>query len=111
MVGAAAFMYLGSSSNMGSSSIPGMIFAGRSNAMTSITKGRKLKDNSHSTPTFDEVYTGDVSLEDYRPIDPVPSSKSRIHHGTIQHGTPLMPYIPRPAPPPPSRPKHGVFFP
>ncbi|CAI9763051.1 unnamed protein product [Fraxinus pennsylvanica] len=110
MVGAAAFMYLDYSYKKGNFSNPGMVFTGRSNAMTLIITGRKLKDNSHSTPTFDEVYAGDVNLEDYRPIDPVPSPKGKTHHGTIlrgPHGT--MPYIPRPAPPPSSHPKHGDF--
>lgn len=39
-------------------------------------------------------------LEDYRPIDPVPSSMTSVRPGPIQHGTPLMPYIPKPSPPP-----------
>ncbi|CAA2975187.1 Hypothetical predicted protein [Olea europaea subsp. europaea] len=111
MVGAAAFMYLDYSHKKGNSSNPGMVFTGSSNAMASLIKSRKLEDNSHSTPTLDEVYAGDMNLEDYRPIDPVPSPKAKIHHGTIlrgPHGT--MPYIPRPAPSPPSsHPKHGGF--
>lgn len=41
-----------------------------------------------------------VNLEDYRPIDPVPSSKASIRPGPIQHGTPFLPYIPKPSPPP-----------
>lgn len=59
-------------------------------------------------PTPDEDNAGHVSLEDYRPIDPVPSSKASIRPGPVQHGTPLMPFIPKPSPsPPPTRPKRG----
>ncbi|EPS64163.1 hypothetical protein M569_10620, partial [Genlisea aurea] len=42
-----------------------------------------------------------VELEDYRPIDAIPSSTNSIKHGPIQHGAPLMPYIPESPPPPP----------
>lgn len=40
-----------------------------------------------------------MTLEDYNPIDPVPSSKASIKPGPIEHGTPIMPYIPKPSPP------------
>ncbi|CAN6450305.1 unnamed protein product [Victoria cruziana] len=40
-----------------------------------------------------------ISLEDYHPIDPVPTSKTTVKSGPIEHGTPLIPYIPQPAPP------------
>ena len=48
-----------------------------------------------------EIHGGDVSLEDYHPFDPSPSSKASIRPGPIQHGTPLNPYIPAPNPSPP----------
>ncbi|CAL1395893.1 unnamed protein product [Linum trigynum] len=51
----------------------------------------------------EEEEAGDVGLQDYRPIDPVPSSKAAVKPGPIEHGTPLNPFIPRsppPAPPP-----------
>lgn len=51
---------------------------------------------------------GNVHLEDYRPIDPIPSSTASIRPGPIQHGTPLMPYMPGPSPPP-SEAKRGEF--
>ncbi|CAI9115942.1 OLC1v1016960C2 [Oldenlandia corymbosa var. corymbosa] len=63
---------------------------------TGTLKNRKLKEHratGKAAPGHDE-------LEDYRPIDPVPSSKASIRPGPIQHGTPLMPYIPKPSPPP-----------
>ncbi|KAK6139012.1 hypothetical protein DH2020_027241 [Rehmannia glutinosa] len=75
------------------------------NAMASIVKSRKLKDYM-DPPSSDQDDAGYVNLEDYRPIDPVPSSKASIRPGPIQHGTPLMPYIPKPSPPP-SQPKRG----
>lgn len=56
---------------------------------------------------------GRIETEDYPPFDPSPNSKAMVKAGPIEHGTPLMPYIPRPTPPlhqitpPPSNPKHG----
>lgn len=58
-----------------------------------------LQEN-YKTPPSDQDDAGNASLEDYRPIDPVPSSKASVRPGPIQHGTPLMPYIPWSAPPP-----------
>lgn len=76
--------------------------------MSLTMKRRKLKRNMDH-PREDADVEGDVNLEDYRPIDPIPSSTTSIRHGPIQHGTPLMPYIPKPSPPPPSQAKHGEF--
>ncbi|KAI4375052.1 hypothetical protein MLD38_012966 [Melastoma candidum] len=42
---------------------------------------------------------GSVSLEDYQPADPSPSSKASVKPGPIEHGAPLLPYMPNPAPP------------
>lgn len=58
--------------------------------------------------TKEKHYTNDVDLQDYHPIDPVPSSRDYIHTGPIEHGTPLMPYIPGPSPPPEQE-NHGEF--
>lgn len=52
------------------------------------------------TASTDKDGTDHYVLEDYRPVDPSPSSKASIRPGPIQHGTPLMPYIPKPSPPP-----------
>ncbi|KAL0368955.1 UNVERIFIED_CONTAM: hypothetical protein Scaly_1114400 [Sesamum calycinum] len=62
-------------------------------------QGRKLKVDI-DPPRKDENDAGLVQLEDYRPIDPVPSSTGSIRPGPIQHDAPLMPYIPEPSPPP-----------
>ncbi|KAJ8537874.1 hypothetical protein K7X08_014414 [Anisodus acutangulus] len=74
------------------------------NELTMTIKSRKLQGNGYGPSTDD---AGKINLEDYRhPMDPVPSSKASVRPGPIQHGTPLMPYIPKlPAPPPsPSKP-------
>ncbi|KAL1546898.1 hypothetical protein AAHA92_23435 [Salvia divinorum] len=100
LVGTAAFVYHGFSCGGRLSSNPGMVTRG-SNAMPLVLKSRKLKENRDPpTPDEDEAC---FNLEDYRPIDPVPNSKASIRHGPIQHGTPLMPYIP----PAPGTPQHG----
>ncbi|WOG98960.1 hypothetical protein DCAR_0418306 [Daucus carota subsp. sativus] len=73
---------------------------------------RKLKGLSASR---DKMSDGQLNLEDYGPNDPAPSSKASVRPGPIQHGTPLMPYIPKPspaappAPPAPGHPKLGAL--
>ncbi|KAK6115788.1 hypothetical protein DH2020_008057 [Rehmannia glutinosa] len=97
LIGTAAFMYLGYSSNGSTALNQGMVSIGSRKAMALTTKRRKLKGNiDPSSKNEDDA----VNLEDYRPIDPVPSSTASIRPGPIQHGTPLMPYIPEPSPPP-----------
>ncbi|KAM3289633.1 putative protein isoform X1 [Capsicum chacoense] len=58
-----------------------------------------LQGNGYG-PSTNEGDSSNFGLEDYRPIDPVPSSKASVRAGPIEHGTPLMPYIPKPSPPP-----------
>ncbi|XP_073051553.1 uncharacterized protein [Primulina eburnea] len=97
VIGTAACVYLGYSSNGStSSSTRGMASITNKPAMASTVKSRKLKEEMAPS-------TGRVSLNDYGLIDPVPSSIASIRPGPIQHGTPLMPYIPRSSPPPPTR--------
>ncbi|MQL95085.1 hypothetical protein Taro_027736 [Colocasia esculenta] len=48
-----------------------------------------------------------INIEDYSPFDPVPNSKAAVKAGPIEHGTPLMPYVPKPEPPP-SHPGYGA---
>ncbi|XP_057794363.1 uncharacterized protein LOC131010741 isoform X2 [Salvia miltiorrhiza] len=116
LIGTAAFVYHGYSSKGRFSSNPaGFMYHGyssagslisnpASNAMTLVLKSRRLKENRYPpTPHRDEAH---INLEDYRPIDPVPNSKASIRPGPIQHGTPLMPYIPNPSPTP-GKPQHG----
>lgn len=40
-----------------------------------------------------------MNLEDYQPVDPTPGSSAAITYGPIEHGTPVMPYIPKLTPP------------
>ncbi|XP_042008243.1 uncharacterized protein LOC121756885 isoform X2 [Salvia splendens] len=107
VMGAAAFLYLSSLSKEGTIINPGMVSIGRVKAMALTIKRRKVKqDMDHPSKAAD--VEGNVHLEDYRPIDPIPSSTASIIPGPIQHGTPLMPYMPGPSPPP-SEAKRGEF--
>ncbi|MFS7988384.1 hypothetical protein Hanom_Chr11g01034201 [Helianthus anomalus] len=74
---------------------PGSDHVGNKKMMELSKPSRKLKDYIH-----DEGDNGGMDVDDYLPNDPVPSSKA-IRPGPIEHGTPLMPYIPKPAPPSP----------
>ncbi|XVE70178.1 hypothetical protein DITRI_Ditri10aG0051600 [Diplodiscus trichospermus] len=69
---------------------------------SSIGTSRKLKENGYNPSNGTK---SNVDLEDYHPIDPVPSSKASIKPGPIEHGSPLIPYIPKPSPP--GHPKSG----
>ncbi|KAL3514388.1 hypothetical protein ACH5RR_027105 [Cinchona calisaya] len=73
------------------------VFDQHGSDITVTIKNRKLKEYA---AIADKDESGHAELEDYRPIDPVPSSKASIRPGPIQHGTPLMPYIPKSSPPP-----------
>ncbi|KAK1407550.1 hypothetical protein QVD17_39169 [Tagetes erecta] len=61
---------------------------------------RKLKEKPNIDPY--EGKASSIDLLDYHGTDPVPSSKTSIRHGPIQHDVPLMPYIPKPPPPEPN---------
>ncbi|XP_034676972.1 uncharacterized protein LOC117907521 [Vitis riparia] len=100
------FMFL----HCSGSSIPDMVFTHHVGSVTMKATSRKLKVNGyeHNLGTDKKIIAGNVNLEDYHPIDPVPSSKASIKPGPIQHGTPLIPYIPKPSPP--GHPKPGGFF-
>lgn len=62
----------------------------------------KLQESGYNFGSDKKSQVGNVNLDDYHPIDPAPSSKTSIRPGPIQHGTPVIPYIPRPSPPTPS---------
>ncbi|KAA8537839.1 hypothetical protein F0562_027581 [Nyssa sinensis] len=99
-----ALVFLSFSSKGSSTSVSDMALTRHGNGMTITATSRKLKEDGHTSSKTD---AGNVNLEDYHPIDPVPSSKAYIKPGPIQHGTPLMPYIPKPSPP--GHPNHGGF--
>ncbi|XP_043710855.1 uncharacterized protein LOC122659784 [Telopea speciosissima] len=65
-----------------------------------VTASRKLKENNYKLHVEKmKRDVGNMNLEDYHPVDPAPDSRSTIKEGPIEHGTPLMPYIPTPGPP------------
>ncbi|KAL4583433.1 hypothetical protein LXL04_008006 [Taraxacum kok-saghyz] len=84
------------------SAMPGSDLAEHKNIADFTKPSRKLK--SQESP-HDESGDGGVEMYDYFPNDPVPSSKAAaLRPGPIEHGTPLMPYIPKPEPPGPNDP-------
>ncbi|OIT03367.1 PREDICTED: uncharacterized protein LOC109225467 isoform X2 [Nicotiana attenuata] len=94
-----AFVSFNCFSTGATSSVPGMSFQWQSNDMAMTIRSRKLQGNGFG-PSTNEGDSSNLDLEDYRPIDPVPSTKASIRPGPVEHGTPLMPYIPKPSPPP-----------
>uniref|UniRef100_A0A0D9VQZ2 Uncharacterized protein n=1 Tax=Leersia perrieri TaxID=77586 RepID=A0A0D9VQZ2_9ORYZ len=62
--------------------------------------GRRLQERRFSFPNRKTRALENVRIDDYRPVDPSPNSKATIGAGPIEHGTPLLPYVPRPTPPP-----------
>ncbi|KAF2937886.1 uncharacterized protein [Oryza sativa Japonica Group] len=62
--------------------------------------GRRLQERRLSSTNRKTRALENVRIDDYRPVDPSPSSKATIGAGPIEHGTPLLPYVPRPKPPP-----------
>ncbi|XP_022155067.1 uncharacterized protein LOC111021399 isoform X2 [Momordica charantia] len=78
-------------------------------SFSAIPLNRKLKfqNDEYDSPRRNKVHQGDLNLDDYHPIDPVPSSKTSVKPGPIEHGTPLLPHIPNP--PPPDQPQPGDF--
>ncbi|XP_028092577.1 uncharacterized protein LOC114292750 [Camellia sinensis] len=99
-------IFLSFSTEGRTSSVPDMALTRHGDGMAVMARNRKLKENGYASST-DKSNAGSVNLEDYNPIDPVPSSKASLRPGPIQHGTPLMPYIPKPSPP--GHPKPGGF--
>ncbi|RVW72398.1 hypothetical protein CK203_053632 [Vitis vinifera] len=65
---------------------------------------RKLELGSYKPSTEQRKSNpGNLNLEDYHPIDPSPSSRAAITSGPIEHGTPIIPYIPNVPPPCPPK--------
>ncbi|XP_059637110.1 uncharacterized protein LOC132279193 [Cornus florida] len=104
-----ALMFLSFFNKGSTSSVPDTAFTSHRNGMTMTATSRKLKEHVHTSSSSDKGDAGNVNLEDYQPVDPVPSSKASIKPGPIEHGTPLMPNIPKPSPP--GQPDHIVGFP
>ncbi|XP_072147177.1 uncharacterized protein [Setaria viridis] len=64
--------------------------------------GRKLKERYtiRKTRGLENIRT-----DDYQPVDPSPSSKATIRPGPIEHGAPILPYVPQYPPPPGGHPE------
>ncbi|KAM1088864.1 hypothetical protein ACFX19_016919 [Malus domestica] len=88
--------FLSVSSSRNGSLFPDSIFNHHADGPKMIVRNRKLKESGNA---------GNVNLDDYQPIDPSPSSKASIKPGPIEHGAPIIPYIPKPSPP--ARPNPG----
>ncbi|XP_041016649.1 uncharacterized protein LOC121259208 [Juglans microcarpa x Juglans regia] len=100
------FLFINFSCSITGSFIPDKAFAHHGgDGMIMTATSRRLKENGYNSHSNRKRHAGNVNLDDYHPIDPVPSSKASIKPGPIQHETPLNPYIPRPSPP--DHPKNG----
>lgn len=110
LVVGATLSFLNFLSPTSASWFPDFIATNCDDKATSIAVSRKLKENGSGTiksSSYNKDDIGQVTLDDYNPIDPVPSSsKASINPGPIEHGTPLNPYI-IPKPSPPNHPKPG----
>ncbi|KAF2309651.1 hypothetical protein GH714_004459 [Hevea brasiliensis] len=100
-----ALMFLNFSFATTTLSISDVVFTDRSNRMIMTETNRKLKENSYNHKIDKNNDARNLTLDDYHPIDPAPSSKASIKPGPIEHGTPLNPYIPKHPPPSPAPPK------
>ncbi|XP_059461123.1 uncharacterized protein LOC132190218 isoform X2 [Corylus avellana] len=94
-----AFLFLNFPCTVTASFVPETAVGHHGDGMAMTITSRRLKENGKNPVSDKKSDVGKVILEDYRPIDPVPCSKASIRPGPIQHGTPLMPYIPGPSPP------------
>ncbi|XP_010277079.1 PREDICTED: uncharacterized protein LOC104611636 [Nelumbo nucifera] len=86
-----------------SSSVYGKVSPSHGDTMMVFSSYRKLKDENYSPSKRKNL--GNLNLEDYGHLDPPPSSSSRetIKSGPIEYGTPVIPYIPKRAPPSPPK--------
>ncbi|KAJ9166318.1 hypothetical protein P3X46_021092 [Hevea brasiliensis] len=100
-----ALMFLNFSFATTTLSISDVVFTDRSSRMIMTETNRKLKENSYNRKIDKNNDARNLTLDDYHPIDPAPSSKASIKPGPIEHGTPLNPYIPKHPPPSPAPPK------
>ncbi|XP_058069909.1 uncharacterized protein LOC131218989 isoform X1 [Magnolia sinica] len=93
----------------GFNQIPDSVFHDNEERVLTMPTHRKLKERIYKLNGVlkKKRDLSSVNLEDYRPVDPVPSSKASIKPGPTPHGTPLIPYIPQPTPPNHPGPKHG----
>ncbi|XP_014504508.1 uncharacterized protein LOC106764688 [Vigna radiata var. radiata] len=71
---------------------PDFIGTNHGDKATQIAVSRKLKENGDMSK---------VILTDYNGVDPPPGSRTKasLYPDPIEHGSPLIPYIPKPSPP------------
>lgn len=63
---------------------------------------RKFNGQSYNQNSIDYRRSlFDIDLKDYQSVDPVPSSRTTIRSGPIEHNAPLNPWIISHPPPPP----------
>ncbi|BAT82605.1 hypothetical protein VIGAN_03264600 [Vigna angularis var. angularis] len=82
---------------------PDFIGTNNGHKATLIAVSRKLKENGNNVKSGISN-NGDMSqviLTDYNPVDPTPGSRTKasLYPDPIEHGSPLIPYIPKPSPP------------
>ncbi|XP_027333699.1 uncharacterized protein LOC113848409 [Abrus precatorius] len=111
LVAGTALTFFNLLSPTGASWFPDLVATNCGDKTTLIPVSRKLKENGSSIRSNikKKGNIGEVTLNDYNPIDPVPSSsKAAVNPGPIEHGTPTNPYV-IPKPPPPSHPRPGDY--
>ncbi|KAK7383207.1 hypothetical protein VNO78_28880 [Psophocarpus tetragonolobus] len=111
LVVGATVTFLNFLSPTGASWFPDFIAPNCGDEATLIAVGsRKLKEDDSSIKSSNnkgDMSQGTLHLNDYSPIDPVPSTaKASLNPGPLEHGTPLNPYV-IPKPSPPNHPKPG----
>ncbi|XP_044509483.1 uncharacterized protein LOC123228228 [Mangifera indica] len=101
LVAEAACMFL----IVSASSTHDMEFSISGKSVTAVTSGSQPKEESNSRRRINQDY---MNLEDYQPVDPIPRSSATITSGAIEHGSPVMPCIPKLTPPnSPQHPDYG----
>ncbi|CAB4266223.1 unnamed protein product [Prunus armeniaca] len=99
LLGTVLVLVLNVSSSRNGNSYPDFVFNHTGDGPKRIAISRKFKENGYTPSTQKKGNVRNVNLDDYHPIDPSPSSKASIKPGPIEHGTPIIPYIPKPLPP------------
>ncbi|WJX46917.1 hypothetical protein P8452_33660 [Trifolium repens] len=101
-----AFAFFSFISSTGPCWFPDLVNSRYGDNITPIALSRKLKENVHTIKSNEKVDMGNqITLEDYNPVDPSPGASKNVNPGPIEHGTPLMPFIPKS--PPPGHPTPG----
>ncbi|KAH7575388.1 hypothetical protein ACOSP7_005064 [Xanthoceras sorbifolium] len=64
-----------------------------------VTATISIRELTERSNTQRNINKDRMNLDDYSPVDPVPSSSATVTSGPIEHGTPLLPNIPKLTPP------------